>query len=194
MQRPLTIITFIMVIVIPELKAMPPNVQEVRTSVRSLIAPLLPGAKKKFSGGAKDFRVDQCQREKINWTDVLLMRKTITLTFKFKEGCDAEGTISPKVFSPFPAEFRLRHLKNYNHVSSQNKVGATFESQPTMSIEMRQGVLTGDKGKVKFEADYQVVLDPLNQERPIKKNLGGELRITEVDGKKVSIKEKILVE
>lgn len=170
------------------------EIEEARKSVRSLIAPLLPGPKKPSSIVTKDFRVDQCQREKINWTDVLLMRKSVTLDFKFKEGCDVEGTVAPKIFSAFPADFKLRNLKLYDHVVSSNTVGATFESNPLMTIEMREGVLTGKNEKVKFEADYKVILDLMNKKNPVKKNLGGELRITEIGGKKVSIKEKIFVE
>lgn len=170
------------------------EIEEARTSVRSLIAPLLPGPKKASSILTKDFRVDQCQQEKINWTDVLLMRKSVTLVFKFKEGCDVEGSVVPKVFTAFPADFKLRHLKLYDHVISQNTVNATFESNPVMSIEMRDGILTGKSERVKFEADYKVVLDPLNRQKPVKKNLGGEMRITEIGGKKVSIREKIFVE
>lgn len=177
-----------------QLHAETKEVQEIRTSIRALISPMIPGKKKTLAGLAKDFRVDQCQREKINWSDVLLMRKTVTLEFQFKEGCDAQGTIVPKVFQSFPAKFKLRNLKLYDRVETMNKVSSTFESKPQLTIEMREGILYGEKGQVLFEADYKVQLNPLSKEKPIEKNLGGEIRIKEIFGKKVTLREKIFVE
>ncbi len=177
-----------------QLHATTNEIKEARSSIRSLISPLLPGPKKAMSSLLKNFRVDKCQTEKIDWADVLLMRKPVTLVFTFHEGCDVEGKVQPKVFQPFPSDFKLRNLKYYDRVKNQNTVHATFESKPIMTIEMREGILYGKPGKVRFEADYKVQINPLNREKPVEKNLGGEIRITEIAGKKVSIKEKIYVD
>lgn len=147
------------------------EIDEARSSIRALISPMLPGPKKMVSGLMKNFRVDKCQTEKIEWTDILLMRKPVTLVFNFKEGCDIEGTVVPKVFRPFPSDFKLRNLKFYDRVKSANTLQATFESKPIMTIEMREGILYGKPGKVRFEADYKVQIDPLNKEKPVEKNL-----------------------
>lgn len=187
-------IILLTLIAFPVLHASSNEIEEARTSIRALISPMLPGNKKAVAIHTKDFRVDKCQTEKINWSDVLLMRKPVTLVFQFKEGCDVEGTVMPKVFQAFPAELKLRNLKVYDRVESMNTVNSTIESKPLMTIEMREGILYGRPGKVKFEADYKVQLNPLNREKPIEKNLGGEIRIKEIFGKKVSIKEKIFVE
>jgi hypothetical protein len=177
-----------------QLHASTKEIAEARSSIRALISPLLPGPKKVASHLLKEFRVDKCQMEKINWTDVLLMQKTVTLVFKFHEGCDVEGSVQPKVFSPFPSDFKLRNLRYYDRVKTENTVQGTFESKPIMTIEMREGILYGKPGKVRFEADYKVQINPLNKEKPIEKNFGGEIRITEISGQKVSIREKIFVE
>jgi hypothetical protein len=177
-----------------QLHASTKEIDEARSSIRSLISPLLPGPKKAVSSLLKDFRVDKCQTEKIDWADILMMRKTVTLVFTFHEGCDVQGSVQPKVFQSFPSDFKLRNLKYYDRVQNQNTVQATFESKPIMTIEMREGILYGKPGKVRFEADYQVQINPLNREKPVEKNLGGEIRITEISGQKVSIKEKIFVE
>ncbi|MES2526116.1 MAG: hypothetical protein V4598_03490 [Bdellovibrionota bacterium] len=188
------LLLFLSLLNIHHLHATTNEIEEARTSIRSLISPLLPGKKKMIPALAKDFRVDKCKTEKIEWSDVLLMRKTVTLTFKFQEGCDVEGMIQPKIFQAFPADLKLRNLKVYDRIQTQNTVNSTIESKPLMTIEMRDGVLYGKPGRVKFEADYQVVLNPVNREKPVEKNLGGVIRITEIYGKKVSIKEKIFVE
>ncbi len=177
-----------------QLHATTNEVNEARASLRSLISPLLPGKKKISSALLKDFRVDKCQTKKIDWSQALLMQKVVTLTFKFQEGCDVEGSVEPKAFRPFPADLKLKNLKLYDRLQMMNTVNTTIESKPLMGIEMREGVLYGKSGKVKFEADYRVVLNLVNREKPIEKNLGGEIRITEIYGKKVSIKEKIFVE
>lgn len=119
------------------------------------------------------------------------MRESVTLNYAFKTGCDIQGTITPKVFSPFPADLDIRNVQSYSHIKTMNKITADLQSKPIMNLEMREGVLTG-KHKVKFEVDYKVQINPVAQ-NPVEKNLGGELRITEINGNKVSIKEKILV-
>lgn len=74
-----------------------------------------------------------------------------------------------------------------------NKVTANLETKPILNLEMREGILSGKASRVKFEADYSVQINPV-EDNVVQKNLGGEIRISEINGKKVSIKEKILVE
>lgn len=169
------------------------EIDDARTSIQSLIRPLLPGSSKERPKGTEKFRVDACPKEKINWMNVLMMKEKATLNYKFQEGCDIEGTIEPKVFQSFPVSLKLRNIQNYNQVNTQNKVTAQIDSKPILNLEMREGFLIGPKSKVRFEADYKVQIDPMNPKK-VDKNLGGELRISEINGKKVSIKEKILVE
>lgn len=170
------------------------EVQDAISSVRSLIAPLLPGKSKLRPKGTEDFRVDGCEKYNIDWMNVLLMRTSFTMNFKFKEGCDIEGSVSPMVFKPFPAELKLRNLKSYDKMVTQNTVTSSIESKPILNLELREGKLSGKLGMVRFEADYQVQLNPMNKDKVIEKNLGGVLRISEIYGVKVSIKEKIMVE
>jgi hypothetical protein len=170
------------------------EIEEAKQSIRSLIRPLIPGSDKTPPKELGGFRVEGCEKHKIDWMGVLLMRTKAKLDYHFKEGCDIEGTITPAVFSPFPAKLKLRQLESYDLIETQNKITATLESKPVMNLEMREGVLTGKKGKVKFEADYEVVLNPMNKDQIVEKNRGGEIRISEIYGKKIAIKEKILVE
>ena len=167
------------------------EIEDAKRSIQSLIRPLLNGGGQARPKGAEKFRVDTCEKEKINWMDVLFMRKEATLTYTFKEGCDIQGTITPKVFQPFPAKLALRHIDSYQEVQGQNRIMAQLESKPILNLEIREGLLTG-KHKVKFEADYKVQINPM-EKNPVEKNLGGVLRILELNGKKVNITEKILV-
>lgn len=169
------------------------EVADAKKSIQSLISPLLPGKSKERPKGTEDFRVDGCEKKKIDWMGVLMMKTTAKVEFKFKEGCDVQGTIEPKVFQPFPAVLDLRNIQSYQKVSTQNKITTSLEAKPILHLNMEEGVLTGKKGVVKFSADYEVQINPVDRKNPMEKNLGGELRITEIYGKKVSIKEKILV-
>jgi hypothetical protein len=171
------------------------QVYEAKATVKALIQPLLPrSGNKKTQNSAGKFRIDQCEKHKVNWTDVLLMRQTVTLSYRMKAGCDLEGDITPRVLQPFPVKLKLRNLESYENAETQAKINASFESKPIMMLELREGTLTGGKGMVRFEADYQVRINPLNQAHPLEENLGGELRITEINGEKVNLREKIKVD
>lgn len=169
------------------------EIEDAKRSVKSLIAPLMAGTRQHRPKGTEKFRVDGCEKKKIDWMGILLMRSSATLDFKFKEGCDIEGTIKPKVLQTFPADLNLRNIESYSKIQTINKVTANLESKPILNLEMREGVLSGATSKVKFEADYKVQINPV-EDKVVQKNLGGELRISEINGKKVNIKEKIFVE
>ena len=165
------------------------EIEDVKTSIKSLIAPLVSNSKPESTKG---FRIDQCKKKKINWLNVITMKEQVTMDFKFAPGCDIEGSVNPKIFSPFPAELKLRNIKSFNKVLSENRITAGFVNPPVLNLDITKGELTGPKSKVKFEADYKLEINPLDPTK-IQKNLGGELRVHEINGKKVSIKEKIFI-
>lgn len=185
---------FLLIILIPLLSHAGTEIEDAKRSIQSLIYPLLQNSKDKASSPARKFRVDACDKKKINWTNVLLMKEKAELVFKYKEGCDIEGTIAPKIFEPFPADLNLRNIESYTNIKSMNRITADLQMKPILNLDMKDGVLTGTKNNVKFEADYRVQMNPMKTKNPVEKNLGGELRITELNGKKVMIKEKILIE
>lgn len=168
------------------------EIEEAKTSVLALIQPLLSGSSETRPKGTEKFRVDQCERYRIDWMAVLLKRADATLTYRFSTGCDIEGVIRPEILTPFPAKLKLRNLQNYTNVESINKISAMLEAQPILNLEVRNGLLSGSKSKVKFEADYRIRINATSGKTE-PENLGGELRITEINGKKMAIKEKIMV-
>lgn len=169
--------------------------EEAKKSLKALIEPILQKQLKNPKTLLNDFSVAKCEKYKINWMDVILMRKEAALTYNFRPGCDIEGVVNPTVIKPFPVDLKLKNLHHFNRLQGQNKITASLEAKPVMNLAVRSAILTGAKGVVKFEADYDVRIDPLKQGKDIvEKNLGGEIRISEIYGKKVSIKEKIKVE
>lgn len=168
-----------------------PEIEDAKQSIKSLIQPLISESAKKPQALSK-FRVDKCPKTKINWGNVLLMRETPTLTYKFTEGCDIQGEITPKFLQPFPANLMLRNIDSYSKVETKNKITADLQTKPILNLEMREGFLSG-KHKVKFEVDYQLQVDPMEGQKAVTKNLGGVLRILEINGKETKISEKIMV-
>jgi hypothetical protein len=184
---------FLLILLLPSLTLAQSEIEDAKRSVRSLIQPLMAGASKSQPKGTEKFRVDGCDKKKVDWMGIILMRSSATLDYKFKDGCDIQGTITPKIFQTFPASLKLRNIQSYSQIDSQNKVTANLESKPIMNLEMREGVLSGKKSLVKFEADYKVQMNP-TAENPVEKNLGGEIRILEINGTKINIKEKIFID
>lgn len=169
--------------------------EEAKKSLKALIEPILQKSIKDPKSALGDFSVAECEKYKINWMNVIMMREEVAMKYTFKQGCDIEGVVYPKVIKAFPTDLKLKNLQNFNRIESMNTIKASIETKPILNLEIRSAKLTGAKGVVKFEADYQVRINPLKQKKEmIEENLGGEIRITEIYGKKVSIKEKIKVE
>ena len=168
------------------------GLDEARESIRALIRPLLPLSKEKKTNSK--FRIDGCKKHDIKWVEILTMREEVTLKYTFAPGCDIQGEIKPQVFRPFTSLLKVRNLASYKEAQSQNKVTASLESKPIVFIELREGLLSGTQGSVKFEADYQIRINPMNSKNPMDENLGGEIRIFEIHGKKTQIKEKIKIQ
>jgi hypothetical protein len=170
------------------------EIEEAKRSVEALIAPILEKTGTKKVKSHSQFTVENCEKHKIDWMGVILMRKSAALTYTFKTGCDIEGVIQPTVIKPFETNLKLKNLNHFNHLKAENKITASLEAKPIMNLAIRGATLTGAKGSVLFEADYAVRIDPLKKKNPMEENLGGEIRVTEIYGKKVSIKEKIIVD
>lgn len=181
---------FLILLLIPLSAYATQEIEDAKRSIRTLIQPLLNGGQGRPQGTEK-FRIDGCEKEKINWMDVLMMRKEAGLNYTFKEGCDVQGTIRPKVFQVFPVKLNLRNIQSYTQIEGQNRITAELESKPILNLEIKEGHLTG-KHNVRFEANYKVQINPM-EKNPVEKNLGGTLRITEINGKKTNITEKIMV-
>lgn len=175
----------------PVFAAQNSKVEVVRQSLRALLTPILSKNLGKKDLASSSFSVKNCEKSDINWKNFLLLQEEFRLNFKFKEGCDVSGVVSPKPFTPFPAKLKVRNLYGFTELETENKLQSTLETNPILTLTITKGILDGPKGKIRFEADYDVRIDPLNREDPIKEDLGGTVRIHQAFGQKVSIKEKI---
>ena len=169
------------------------SIKATADSVKGLIAPLILSKQSKAKVVGDGFKVNGCQHHKIDWMEVLMMKSSVALTYKFTNDCDIEGTIKPMVIKPFLAELKLRNLRSFELMKSENKITSTFETKPVMTMEILSGELIGKKENVKFTADYQVRINPLKEKDAIEENMGGVIKISEINGQKVNITEKILI-
>ena len=159
-----------------------------------LIEPLL---QQNSVGKAKldhQFSIKNCEKYKINIQETLFMRQSVNFVYQFKAGCDIEGVVTPKILAPFAIDLKLRNLSSFDRLKSENRITAELNDKPILNLSIRSGELIGPKGKLAFEADYAVQIDPMKKNNMVDKNLGGEIRISEIFGKKVTIKEKILIQ
>lgn len=183
---------FLLILFCPILMAHANEIEDAKKTVQTIIQPLIGQISTNRPDGSDKFRVDQCEKQKINWMNVLLMKEKASLYYMFKPGCDIQGHIQPKVFQPFRSVLKIRNIDSYNFLSTTSRITADIQTNPILNLAMTEGLLAG-KHRIIFEADYRLQIDPMNKDNPIKKNLGGELRILEVNGKKTDIKEKILI-
>lgn len=163
------------------------KISDAKESITSLIAPLVGEIKKK-----NKFRVNNCQKEKINWGKILLSpMNEHPLHFKFTDACDVEGIIKIKAFEAFPADLKLRNLDSFTALHSKNKFALTFEAKPLLTLNILEGELSG-KNRVRFKASYSVRLNPTSP-KELNENLGGTITFTEINGKSVNVTEKIYI-
>ena len=163
-----------------------------KEAVSVLIQMLLHNTQNKNLSGHQ-FTTSKCEKYQINWMEVLLMKEKSAISFTFKDGCDIEGVIRPRVMVPFAINLKLKNLQDFDSLKSENKITSTLEEKPVLNLEVRSAILSSSKGTILFEADYRVRIDPLKKKDMIEENIGGEIRLLQIYGKQVKIKEKILL-
>jgi hypothetical protein len=164
-----------------------------KEALKVLIQMLLKNTQNNERSTNHQFSTSKCEKYQINWMEVLLMKDSSSITFTFKDGCDIEGVVRPRVLAPFPINLKLKNLQDFHSLKSENKITSTLEEKPILNLEIRSAILSSSKGSILFEADYSVRINPLKKKDMIEENIGGEIRLLEIDGKKVKIIEKIML-
>lgn len=159
-----------------------------KNSIENLLAIILETTEAS-KRNMNSFRVDQCERIKTNLQDLLSGNNKFIIHYKFKNGCDIEGKIQPKIFQPFFVELKLRH-PSYSYFEGQNTIRSDLQLNPTLDLEIRKALLRGQKSSVKFEVDYKFLPKILSGKYTLQPK-GGEIRIFEINNKKVRIIKKI---
>jgi len=142
----------------------------------------------------KDFSVKGCQRPKINPQDLILMKESArTIHLKFSKDCDLEGEIKPLIFVGFPIMLKIKDFDEFHTVKSQNKITASFDSKPILTLTTTDGEFISKKGSLKFILNYQVRINPTTTKNQIEENLGGTITVTEAFNKKINVSRKFYI-
>lgn len=180
----------ILALSLPAFAASNQDISYAKKTIQTLLLPIMAKTGQKPS---HDFRIDQCEKYKIKIEDLLLSQKKMVIDYKFKDGCDLQGSISPKIMQEFPIKLDIRHAADFHQILSTNKITADLDFRPTMILESRSGLLKSKKGDVEFELDYRIKINAMAEGEDKHEDLGGEIRINKIFGEKVSIKEKIKI-
>jgi hypothetical protein len=159
------------------------STENVSDDVAKLIQALFP---LKGKSNLKNFKTQKCKNEKEKWMMLLLGSQPFTSNVKFNKQCDMQGSYTAKLATPFPINFKLRNLKKFNAIKGNILIKFIFEPSPQIQLELQNTKLMGEPS-VTFNANYAVEVEPLGQ-NPIKKDLGGQVFIKKINGKKINKK------
>ncbi len=181
---------YLLALMLPVLALSKTEVDETRASIAALIRPLMASSKAPVTEG--ELRFDTCEKHKIDWPALVFRQRPTVIEFTFREGCDIQGKITPQIFRPFLIDLKLKGLERFDRIQATGTMSAELEARAILKLQLREGLLTGKNARARFESDYSVRPN-IGENGTQMENLGGELRISEINGKMISLKEKILV-
>lgn len=162
------------------------------SEAKSIIESLLPFRKSSLRG---QFSIQGCKKDESKWMLLLIAKQPFTEKVTFNKSCHIQGTYTAKMNIPFPMNFKLKKVKNYNQVKFNFLIKLIYEPIPMIKIEMQNGTLSNKENKknksiIKFKVDYAAEIDPLSKDF-IKKDLGGFIHINSINGRKTKLKYPI---
>lgn len=177
-------IPILLLIIVP---AFAQNLDETNSLEKLFQGPLNAG--KTSQKDQSQFRVDQCEKIKMNLQNLLSGNHGLIINYQFKSGCDIQGKVHPKIFQPFFVKLNLKH-STYSYFEGQSTIKSDLQLNPSLDLEVRNGLLKGKNSSLKFEADYKF-LPKASDGKYILVPLGGEIRIFEMNNKKTKIVKKM---
>lgn len=162
---------------------------KITEDVKKLFAILLPGTSHHNQG---QFKLDECPDYQIEWLQLALLKKSFTANYKFKPGCDIEGSFSPLMDQSFVVNLKIRNIADFETLKMNSLLKIIpEENKLKLSVSALPSEVQSPKNSVKFSGDYAISVTPLDFENY--ENLGGEIQILEINKKKINIKEKIFI-
>ncbi len=167
---------------------------EAAAAFGGLVSTLLPVTK---NSGDMSFKVNGCTR----WTDqdlidFFLKKKSMQKSFTFKDGCDLQGSLTAGADQIIHGDFKVRNLRDVESAILTVKVEKAFHfdtQEVEVGIVAQEGILTSPRGEqTKFRGSYTLVYHILKKQ--LDNSEGGEIEITEYKGKKVSLKQRIILD
>lgn len=129
------------------------------------------------------FKVHNCSFQESKWLTLLLGGPSFEEKLDFKKGCDLEGKFRPRMRESFELPLKLRNFNPYQDFKSTAQILMTLDFNPKLQINLKDAKLVGNKKEVVFDLIYSATVNPLNEDI-LEKDLGGELHIKSINGKK----------
>jgi hypothetical protein len=145
-----------------------------------------------LNDGLVTFRVNTCEANPIEWIKMAMTKQPKTFSYRFKEGCDVDGTFTAAFEKEFPINMNLKNLYDFNQ-TQMNVIQKMSKGQKGVRyhFEAVTGTLKSPSEMVEFKARYEIEFNIFNGE-PLEETQNGMLTITKVNDKAVLIEEKLL--
>jgi hypothetical protein len=154
--------------------------------VSELLKLLVPSKKR---SRVKGFDNSGCKTEEMKWFLFLAMKQPFTQTYKFAPKCQVDGVFNPKSDVFFDVNLKLRKFYNYKNVKMKLKV--VLDTSMLLTLTANDAVLKGKKN-IHFSATYKGKVK-MEGSGVAFENLGGKVHIHQIDKKKVSISQPIVI-
>ena len=144
-----------------------------------------------LNDGLVSFRVNACETNTMEWIKMAMTKQPKAFCYKFKEGCDVDGTFTAAFEKEFPITMRLKNLYEFNQ-TEMNVIQKMSKGQKGIRyrFEALTGTLKSPTEKVEFKAWYEIEFNMFNGD-PLEETQDGLLTIFKVNDKPVQIEEKL---
>ncbi|MCT4641781.1 MAG: hypothetical protein N4A33_05735 [Bacteriovoracaceae bacterium] len=132
---------------------------------------------------SKTINVKNCTYNKEKWAMLLITKQSFKETLKFNKGCDIEGQYVTKMEHFFNVPLKIRN-KEFQKIKFDLKIEIEFKNDMILKLSFKNGQLHRHKDIFQFKGSQSFIIDPLNPDKIIKRNLGGSIHITHNKEKK----------
>ena len=171
---------------LPGVEEAPKPVVSSLTAEKKAVLELVQILSLKKSVEQGNFKVSKCDDKPKAWVMGAMMKSTVKKSYSFKDHCDVNGSFVANFVSPFPMNFDLRNLQDFNNVQMTVKMSLDKSVKGIRyEFEVVESTLKSPKQTIKFVAHYEVEIDILSGEA-FPDTQKGHLTIVELDGKVVN--------
>ncbi len=110
---------------------------------------------------AGTFNIGNCDGDPGTWVRAALTSTGVQKTYRFRDGCDVEGTFAASFYDAFPLRLKVRNLRAFTTAALRVKLRIRQEARGiSFRFEVPDGALVSPFHTVTFAADYEATVDP----------------------------------
>lgn len=132
----------------------------------------------------KNLKTYGCKLQRQKWLMGLLSKESFKEKITFNKACDLEGEFTVHFKHPFIVSLKVKDQKEYDNFETKAFIKLEYTTDAILTLKLDDSKLSYKKvPKHFFFGQYSMVLDPLNPKKPIKKKLGGIIKIVDKNKK-----------